>query len=214
MEEGDEAEDKADEQKDDHAMEGDTAQQEHDQLKQLITHHQKLLWAKKQLLSDEKAASTMFDLECLNCYNEMRLKKQQETITNAKPCHRALLKVKIKSIQPTIYASQQVAQLVAKSDSFACHLRSMAHHLQWLGELLENNQGKGACYDSHGLFSFLPTPTPLWLISLMFMTHRSHTYSTLTHISHVYDSSFPHQLHYDSFTPIILLLYIQLDTHL
>ena len=71
MEEGDEAEDKADKQKDDHAMEGDTAQREHDQLKQLIAHHQKLLQAKKQLLSDEKVASTMFDLECLNCYNEM-----------------------------------------------------------------------------------------------------------------------------------------------
>ena len=43
MEEGDEAEDKPDKQKDDHAMEGDTAQQEHDQLKQLIARHQKLL---------------------------------------------------------------------------------------------------------------------------------------------------------------------------
>ena len=79
----------------------------------------------------------------------MRLKKQQETITNAKPCHCALLKVKMKSIQPTIHASQQVAQLVAKSDSFARHLRSMARYLQRTGELLENNQGKGATHATH-----------------------------------------------------------------
>ena len=42
----------------------------------------------------------------------------------------------------------------------------------------------------------------------------SHTYSTLTHISHDYDSSLPHLLHYDSPTPIVLLLYIWLATHL
>ena len=50
---------------------------------------------------------------------------------------------------------------------------------------------------THGLFSSL-----------------SHTYSTLTHISHAYDSSFPHLLHCDSSTPIVLLLYIWLDTPL
>ena len=43
---------------------------------------------------------------------------------------------------------------------------------------------------------------------------RSHIYSTLTHISHAYDSSFPHLLHCDSSPPIVLLLYIRLDTHL
>ena len=59
----------------------------------------------------------------------------------------------------------------------------------------------------------------------------SHTYSTLTHTSHAYDSplphllhsdsylshydsSLPHLLHLDSSTPIVLLLYIRLDTHL
>ena len=46
---------------------------------------------------------------------------------------------------------------------------------------------------------FLPTLAPLWLISLMLITHRSHTYSTMTHISHTYDSSFPHLLHHDSY---------------
>ena len=70
------------------------------------------------------------------------------------------------------------------------------------------------CYNSHGLFSFLPTLTPLWLISLTLTTHRSHTYSTVTHISHAYDSLLPHLLHCDSSTPIVLLLYIWLDTHL
>ena len=44
------------------------------------------------------------------------------------------------------------------------------------------------CYDSHGLFSFLPhlwlivlTPTPLWLILPTLMTCCSHTCSTMTH---------------------------------
>ena len=74
------------------------------------------------------------------------------------------------------------------------------------------------CYDSHGPFSFLLTPL---------LTHCSHTYSTsnivltltplLTHCSHTYstpDSLFSQLLHYDSSTPIVLLLYIWLDTHL
>ena len=42
----------------------------------------------------------------------------------------------------------------------------------------------------------------------------SHAYSTLTHTSHTYDSSFSHLLHHDSSTPIVLLLYIWLDNHL
>ena len=42
------------------------------------------------------------------------------------------------------------------------------------------------CYNSHGLFSFLTTLTPLWLISLMLMTHCSHTYSTMTHLPLLY----------------------------
>ena len=63
------------------------------------------------------------------------------------------------------------------------------------------------CYDSHRLFSFTPTLTPLWLIFPTLVTHRSHTHSTS-------DSPFSHLLHYDSFTPIVLLIYIQLDTHL
>ena len=55
-------------------------------------------------------------------------------------------------------------------------------------------------------FSFLLTPTPLWLISLMIMTHCSHTYSTLTHFSHDYDSLFPHLLHSDSFLSWLWLI--------
>ena len=70
------------------------------------------------------------------------------------------------------------------------------------------------CYNSHRLFSFLPTLTPLWLISLTLITHHYHTCSTMTHISRAYDSSLPHLLHCDSSTPIVLLLYIQLDTYL
>ena len=42
----------------------------------------------------------------------------------------------------------------------------------------------------------------------------SHTYSTLTHISHAYDSSLSHLLHYDSLPLFVLLLYIRLDTYL
>ena len=97
----------------------------------------------------------MFDLECLSRYNKMRLtlwlqlKQQHDTIANAKPCNRALLKARIKSIQPAIHASQQVAQLAAKSDSFACRLCSMARYLQRMGELPENNQGKGATHATH-----------------------------------------------------------------
>ena len=47
--------------------------------------------------------------------------------------------------------------------------------------------------------------------SLTHLLHCSHTYSTLTHISHAYDSSLSHLLHHDSSAPIALLLYIQLD---
>ena len=46
------------------------------------------------------------------------------------------------------------------------------------------------------------------------LTHISHTYSTLFHISHTCDSLFPHRPHYDTSTPIVLLLYIRLDTRL
>ena len=37
------------------------------------------------------------------------------------------------------------------------------------------------CYDSHGLFTFLLTLTPLWLTLPTLMTCHSHTHSTLTH---------------------------------
>ena len=66
---------------------------------------------------------------------------------------------------------------------------------------------------THGLFSFFsptystaPTLTPLWLISLMSMTHCSHTYSTLTHISHAHDSLLPHLLHSDSYLSRLWLI--------
>ena len=98
-------------------MDRDLAQQEHDKLKKLIACHQKLLRSKQKLFSDAKAASTMFDLECLSWYNELRLNfhlwlnQQRETIANAKPHHRAMLKARMKSIQPATHASQRVAQL-------------------------------------------------------------------------------------------------------
>ena len=82
----------------------------------------------------------------------------------------------------------------------------------------------GACYDSHNTRTlFFPFThllhsdsylSRLWLID-------SHTYSTLTHISHTYDSSFTHLLHrshtYSTMTHLplsVLLLYIRIDTHL
>ena len=37
------------------------------------------------------------------------------------------------------------------------------------------------CYNSHELFSFPLTLTPLWLILPTLMTHCSHTHSTMTH---------------------------------
>ena len=48
---------------------------------------------------------------------------------------------------------------------------------------------------------FLPTLTPPCFIFLTLVTHHSHTYSTLFHISHTCDSSFPHLLHPVSYFP-------------
>ena len=49
-------------------------------------------------------------------------------------------------------------------------------------------------YLSH-LWLIVHTLAPLWLISLTLMTHRSHTYSTLSHLLH-YDSSDPYLYFY------------------
>ena len=173
MEEGDEAEDEMGARRDDRAMDGDLAQQEHNELKKLIARHQKLLRSKQKLFGDAKAASIVFDLECLSRYNELRLNlclwlnQQRETIANAKPCHRAILKAKMKSIQPATHASQGVAQLVAKSDSFARRLCLMARYLQRTGELPENNQGKGATHATHLNNLEVASAVRSWVVGLV-----------------------------------------------
>ena len=58
------------------------------------------------------------------------------------------------------------------------------------GDNSNDNDGSVTIHMGHGLFS-----------------SRSHTFSTLTHISHAYDSSFSHLLHHDLLPPIVLLLY-------
>ena len=58
------------------------------------------------------------------------------------------------------------------------------------------------------LWLIIPSLTPPCFILLTLVTHHSHTYSTLLHISHTCDSLFPHRPYYDTSTPIVLLLYI------
>ena len=60
------------------------------------------------------------------------------------------------------------------------------HHFTEGISSLKQVTGHEHCYNSHGLFSFLPTLTPLQLMSLMLMTHCSHTYSTMTHLPLLY----------------------------
>ena len=173
MEEGDKAKDKMSARRDDRAMDGDLAQQEHDKLKKLIACHQKLLQSKQKLFSDAKAASTMFDLECLSWYNELWLNlhlwlnQQCETITNAKLRHHVMLKARMKSIQPATHALQWVTQLAAKSDGFACCLCLMACYLQWTGELPENNQGKGTTHATHLDNPDIVSAVRNWVIGLV-----------------------------------------------
>ncbi|KAF8493765.1 hypothetical protein F5888DRAFT_1806092 [Russula emetica] len=102
----------------------------HRELEKLIAEHLKKLRRKRTLLSDTKAASTAFDLEAMRRFNDIWLS----------------LHKKQKKIQPAIQASQQVANLLSKTESYARHLREVAHHLHRTGELPENNQGKGGAH--------------------------------------------------------------------
>ena len=66
------------------------------------------------------------------------------------------------------------------------------------------------CYNLYRLHTnsslFLPTLTPPSFIFPTLVTHRSHTYSTLSHISHTCDSSFPHLPHPVSYFPHLWLI--------
>jgi hypothetical protein len=60
-----------------------------------------------------------------------------------------MLQMKMRPIRPATDASERVAELRLKSKTYARRLREHAHHLLSTGELLRNNQGKGAHYESH-----------------------------------------------------------------
>lgn len=131
-----------------------TPQQYHSELEKLINRHQKRLRNKKTMLTDTKAAATVFDLEALRNFNDIRLAlhielaSQKTKLANAAPRFRTAIKAKLKTIWPTIDASLRVAKMLSKTETYARRLRDSARHLLHTGLLLETNQGKGASHET------------------------------------------------------------------
>jgi hypothetical protein len=126
-----------------------------DELTSTIVAHQKRLRNKKLMLTDAKAAATILDLEALQQFNQIQYKlhleicQQHIKLAEASPKIRRMLQMKMRSIRPATDASERVAELRSKSKTYSRRLREQARHLLRTGELLENNQGKGAHHESH-----------------------------------------------------------------
>jgi hypothetical protein len=125
------------------------------ELTSVIAAHQKHLRNKKSMLTDAKAAGTILDLEALQQFNQIQhklhleIRERRIKLAEASPKTRRMLQMKMRPIQPATDASERVAELRSKSKTYARRLREHARHLLRTGELLENNQGKGAHHESH-----------------------------------------------------------------
>jgi hypothetical protein len=124
------------------------------ELTSVIAAHQKHLRNKKTMLTNSKAAATILELEALQNYNELqyalhlRIHKQRAKLAAAAPRFRHLLQNKMRIICPAMEASERVAKNRLKSLTYARCLREQARYLLCTGELLENNQGKGANHET------------------------------------------------------------------
>jgi hypothetical protein len=105
---------------------------------------------KKKVLTDQKAVSTIFDLECLLRYNNERFKLAQQRAhltEEVKTCNSSLrqgLKARIARIHPAMHASAHVAYAAGKTEHFARRLWKIENHIYRTGQLPENCQGQGA----------------------------------------------------------------------
>ncbi|KAK7000186.1 hypothetical protein R3P38DRAFT_3616746 [Favolaschia claudopus] len=123
-------------------------------LNKLIKKHEKELRKPKTMISDKNAANKIFDLEALKQYNDLRFKysekiwKARKAVEAALPGMKPLLRRKIPTFQPSIIASEKVADSCSKGPSFARRLRKLAVFLTETGELPESRQGQGAFHAS------------------------------------------------------------------
>jgi hypothetical protein len=128
--------------------------EQYKELTSVIAAHQKRLRNKKTMLTDSKAATTILELEALQNYNKLQytlhlqIRKQRAKLAAASPRLRYLLQNKMRIIRPAMEASERVAENRSKSSTYARRLREQARYLLRTGELLENDQGKGANHET------------------------------------------------------------------
>lgn len=106
--------------------------------------------AKKSERSDEYKARRHLEIEALIQFNDLRLKLAlqvkawKDALKKIPKSRRAIHKMKMKKIKPSVDASKSIANRCSKGPYFARRLRHMAAHLLRSGCLPENNSGKGA----------------------------------------------------------------------
>jgi hypothetical protein len=124
------------------------------ELMSVIAVHQKHLQNKKTMLTDSKAAATILELEALQNYSKhqytlhLQIHKQRAKLAAAAPQLHHLLQNKMQIIRPLTEASECVAENQSKSSTYAQCLCEQAHYLPCTGELLGNDQGKGANHET------------------------------------------------------------------
>lgn len=106
-------------------------------------------------MSPEKGAQRMVMINGLTEFNVQRRKREIERaklalkIDNAPRAQRPKLRLRLRKMNPSIAASKTVANQFSKTKYWAQKLRSAARIFSESGELLENNQGKGARHKTH-----------------------------------------------------------------
>ena len=132
----------------------DSLVNEHRHLWKLIERHRTIIRQKKTIISDNKAAKTLIDLEALSQYNDMRFKLHQDWEHLKKSCKLAAksvqprLRLQLGNIKPAMDASKAVASWCSQGPLYAWTLHSTAYYLLRTGLLPENQQGKGAEHSS------------------------------------------------------------------